>query len=386
MVNKNDTRVAWLFPSMELGNYWHPVFSKLTELFNHTIIYTGKWPGFTKGYEDKFTVELVGRTKRLETSQSLLGYNPGFDLVSPAIVSHLFQFKPQVVFTIAFSLWSFLAVLLKPICRWQVVIAYEGSSPTVDDCNSKFRIFWRRMITRFADAFITNTNQGKLYLTNILKADQNLVFHQPYEVPDIKALSAQKMDIDTIEIKSQKRPTFLFVGQVISRKGIKQLLSACVLLKEQNYCDYTLLIIGDGIQRNELEEFTQQHELQNCVKWLGWLDYSILSYYFQMVDVFVFPTLEDTWGMVVLEAMTFAKPILCSKCAGASEMVIHGQNGYIFDPDKTEDLAKIMKKFIDDPSICIEMGNQSKKLISQHTPETAAMFFNEVINFLQKTI
>lgn len=384
MDNKNNIRVAWLFPSIELGNYWHPVLSKFTDFFPDTIIYTGKWPGFTKGYEGKFNVEVVGNIKRIETSKSSLGYDFGFDLLSPAIISRLFQFRPQIIFTLAFSLWSLLAVLLKPIFGWQVIIAYEGSSPNVDYCNSKFRITWRQIITRFTDAFITNTNRGKYYLIDVLKADKNLVFHQPYEVPDIQALSAQKVDVDSIQIKLHKHPVFLFVGQVISRKGIDLLLEACVFLQKQNYCDYTLLIIGDGIQRNELEEFTQKHELQNCVKWLGWLDYSVLSYYFQMVDVFVFPTLEDTWGMVVLEAMTFGKPILCSQFAGASEMVIHGKNGYIFDPYQTEDLAKFMKEFIDNPSVSIEMGNQSKELISQHTPETSAIFFNEVISILKK--
>ncbi len=386
MDNKSDIRVAWLFPSMELGNYWHPVLSKFTDFFQKTIIYTGKWPGFTKGYEDKFTVEIVGETKRVETNQSSLGYNSGFDLLSPAIINHLLQLKPKVVFTMAFSLWSFLAVLLKPICRWKIIIVYDGSSPTIDNCNSKLRILWRRAIAHFTDAFITNTQRGKFYLTNVLKADENVAFQQPYQVPDIKALSAQKIDIENIDINLQQHPIFLFVGQVISRKGIEQLLESCVLLQEQNCCDYTLLIVGDGDQKQELEEFAQNHGLEKCVKWLGWLDYSVLSHYFQMVDIFVFPTLEDIWGMVVLEAMTFGKPILCSKYAGASEMVIHGENGYIFDPYQTEDLANIMKKFIDNPSTCIEMGNQSKELISKHTPETSAIFLNEVINFLQKTM
>lgn len=378
MDNQSNTRIAWLFPSMALGSYWHPVFSKFTQTFKNTIVYTGKWPGFTEGYEDTFTVELVGKTKRIETSQSSLGYNPGFDILSPAIINRLFGFKPQVVFTSAFSLWSLLAVLFKHLGGWQIVIVYEGSTPTIDACNSKFRILLRRMITRFTDAFITNNQRGKFYLQNILKAEEHLVFVRPFEVPDVKAMSASQGEIE--RIKKYQYPIFLFTGQVIPRKGIHLLLQACVLLKEQNCCDYTLVIVGDGEQRNELEEFTQQHELQNCVKWLGWVDYGALSAYFQIADVFVFPTLEDTWGMVVLEAMAFGKPILCSKWAGASEMVVEGENGYVFDPHTPEDLMKLMKQFIDDPSNGPSMGSQSKQLISQHTPEAAATFLNKIVD------
>ncbi|MBD2773265.1 glycosyltransferase [Iningainema tapete] len=379
MDNKSNIRVAWLFPSMRLGSYWHPVLSKFTQNFKNTIVYTGEWPGFTTGYEETFTVEVVGKTKRIQTSQSPLGYNPGFDLVSPEIISHLFKFKPQVIFANAFSLWSLLAVLFKSFGGWQIVIAYEGSTPTVDACNSTLRIFLRRIITRFADAFITNNQRGKLYLTNILKAKENLVFVRPFEVPDVKAMSARLGDFEIIRLKSQ-HPIFLFIGQVIPRKGIHLLLEACVLLKKQNFYDYTLIIIGDGEQRNDLELFTQQHGLQTCVKWLGWLDYSVLSAYFQMADVFVFPTLEDTWGMVVLEAMAFGKPILCSKWAGACEMVVEGENGYVFDPHNPEHLAKLMKYFIENPSLGTSMGYQSKQLISQHTPEAAATFLSEVVD------
>ena len=378
MDSKTDIRVAWLFPGMVLGSYWHPVLSKFTQNFKDTIVYTGEWPGFTEGYEDTFTVELVGKTKRIETSKSSFGYNPGFDLVSPAIIGRLFRFRPQVVFTIAFSLWSFLAVLLKPLCGWQVVIFYEGSAPTIDACKSKFRILWRRIITRFVDALITNNQRGKLYLTNTLKAREDSVFVKPIEVPDVKAMSARLGDIEGITLKLQ-HPIFLFVGQVVPRKGINFLLEACVLLQKQNCCDYTLVIVGDGTQRKELEEFTQEHGLQNCVKWLGWVDYGAVSAYFQVADVFVLPTLEDTWGMVVLEAMTFGKPILCSKWAGACEMVVEGENGYVFDPYNPEYLAKLMKHFIDNPSVGASMGSQSKQLISQHTPEGAATFLSEIV-------
>jgi glycosyltransferase involved in cell wall biosynthesis len=381
MDNKNSIRVAWLFPWLSQGNYWHPVLSKFTQAFNQTNIYTGCWTGFTEGYEDTFNVELLGKVQRLQTSQSSQGYNSGFDFLSPAIINRLFIFKPHIIFASAFSLWSLLAALLKPLFGWRLVIVYDGSSPTIDASQSKIRLFTRRIIASLADAFITNNLLGKQYLINTLKAKQDTVYAKPYQVPDVKALSVNEStkieEIEENNLNNQEQ-VFLFIGQIIPRKGIHLLLEACVQLQAQGYENYTVMIIGEGPQRTELENYCLKHGLQNRIQWIGSLEYSRLCPYFQKADIFVFPTLEDVWGMVVLEAMVFGKTILCSKWAGASEMVVDGDNGYIFDPKNPIEIAKLMKYFIDNPDASTSMGAKSKELISQHTSEGAAEFLIQV--------
>ncbi|QYO62491.1 hypothetical protein [Leptolyngbya sp. 7M] len=127
-----DLRVAWLFPSLRLGNYWHPVLSEFTKTYPQTIVYTGDWPGFSPGFEGAFTVETVGRMQFMDLTQSKTGYGQGFIKVSPAIVGRLLRFKPDVIFTSGFCLWSILSLLFKPVGGWRVVIVYDGSSPGVD--------------------------------------------------------------------------------------------------------------------------------------------------------------------------------------------------------------------------------------------------------------
>jgi glycosyltransferase involved in cell wall biosynthesis len=114
----------------------------------------------------------------------------------------------------------------------------------------------------------------------------------------------------------------------------------------------------------------------------GWVEYGRLGAYFQQADVFVFPTFEDVWGMVALEAMVFGKPVLCSKWAGAAEVIVEGENGYIFDPYEPEGLAIAMRRFLDHPELIESMGKQSQQLISQNNPSSAAQFFVEVISYV----
>ena len=385
MVNRSDLRVAWLVPEVELGAYWQPVLREFTKVFKNTVFYTGRvWSGFDPTLPGASAIQLVGETKFVETTKIETGYDRGFIAVSPSIIGHLLKFRPQIVFPQAFSLWTVLVVLLKPICGWKIAIIYDGSSPNTDFRDSSFRTFVRRILAKFADAFVSNSQAGKRYLVEALNVPEAEVFTRTYLVPDAKTL-LKPLSEDQQSL-GLKQPIFLYVGRITARKGIKTLLQACAILKKQGYSDYTLLIVGKGDQQDELEAFIKEQDFPEQVNWVGWVDYGSLGAYFQQADIFVFPTFEDVWGMVVPEAMVFGKPILCSNGAASCELVVEGENGYIFDPSNAQELSEKMRIFIDNPDLIESMGESSRQLISQKTPETAAKAYVEVTSFLMKSV
>lgn len=376
MNDTDDLRIAWILPVAWF--YWHPVLSEFTQIFPQTIVFTGLWPGFAEGFKDSFTVKEVGKINFIETSQTSTGYGTGFTYLSPKIVGQLLQFKPDIIFADSFRIWTLFALLLKPLGKWRVILAYEGSSPSVDYRNSVVRLSLRRMMVKASDAYITNSQAGKDYLIKVLNAEESCVFARPYEVPDSKSLSGQLNNAEASSPKLQ-RPVFFFVGHLVRRKGLHLLLEACAILQGQGYNEYTLLVVGDGPQREELEAFSKNHNLEEQVKWIGQVNYDRLGAYFQEADVFVLPTLEDTWGMVVLEAMLFGKLVLCSRRAGTAEMIIDGQNGYVFDPNQPEKLAELMHWFINNPTLISIMGEKSKQTIDKYTPEAVSRSLAEVV-------
>ena len=135
---------------------------------------------------------------------------------------------------------------------------------------------------------------------------------------------------------------------------------------------YSAVIVGDGADGATLRELAISRGLEDQVHWVGRVDYEELGSYYRACDVFVFPTLEDTWGVVVLEAMAFGKPILCSKHAGSKELIFDGENGYIFDPRHPHELAELMAKFIREPGLGEKLGAKAKQVISPYTPCHAA--------------
>ncbi|MGA7936691.1 MAG: glycosyltransferase family 4 protein [Kovacikia sp.] len=374
MQSAESLRIAWLLPVAWF--YWQPSLSEFARLFPKTTVFTGLFPGFAKGLEGTLQVEVIGKFQVIEINQDDNSYGDHFTYLSLGIIGHLLKLRPQVIFSSSFGVWTIIALMLKPLLWARVIIAYEGSSPGVDYRNSAIRLFVRRVMVWLADACITNSQSGKDYLIEMLHARQERVFLQPYEIPDEKTLPGSAA-IDA-NLDSLQRPIFLFVGQVVPRKGLPLLLEACADLQARGHNNFTLLVVGDGCQQEELKEFCQENHLNDRVQWVGRISYDQIGSYFKSADVFVFPTLEDTWGVVTLEAMLLGKPILCSTGAGTSELVVHGENGYVFVPNNTANLADLMQKFLIDPDSINSMGARSQQIMAQYTPEAAAKCLAQV--------
>jgi glycosyltransferase involved in cell wall biosynthesis len=375
----NFTRVAWLLQGA--GAYWQPIMSNFTRLFPKTTVFTADWTGFLPGFEDTFKVIQVGTMKVFSLPLNPSGYNPSFTYLPLGIIRHILQFQPQVIFTTGFSVWTILALCLKALLHWRVVIVYDGSTPGVDYQGSPLRMFLRQKFTRLADAFITNNKAGALYLATALGASEQRIFCRPYLVPDPLTYQPHS-EVPLLHFSLLPRPIFIFAGHVIPRKGLRELLHACALLRNQGHSNYTLLVVGDGVQRQELESFVIANHLGEQIKWIGYVPYEKVGAYFQQADVFIFPTLEDVWGLVAVEAMMFGKPVLCSKWAGAVELVIDGENGYVFDPHEPEKLAELMRRLLENPNLIKAMGSRSKQIMASHTPQEVADFLSQVVKFV----
>lgn len=373
----DNIRIAWLVPSVEAGAYFGPIIRECNRIFKETVFYTGKvWPNFSSEDPGAHQVQVVGNTRFMESVEVESGYSQGFIVASPAIALDLVKYRPDVIVASAFSLWTLIALLLKPIWRWKVIVVYDGFSPNTSSKATSLRSIIRSGMGRSIDMFIANNRGAEDYLTQTLKLSSEKVLYYPYLTSDVQSLKGKSANIQAEQ--PLKKPIFTYVGRLIERKGIKALFAACALLEEAGYTDYSLLIIGEGEQQAELKAFAQRENLSAQIIWTGWVEYQQLGECFQLTDVFVFPTYEDVWGMVVLEAMAFGKPVLCSKWAGAMEMIEPGESGYLFDPHHPEELAKLMQYCIDQPAIIAEAGIAAQEKVSQYSPTTTAQIIADL--------
>jgi glycosyltransferase involved in cell wall biosynthesis len=365
----SGTRVAWLFPSLARGYYWQPIFKEFVARCPHTAVFTSVWPGFVPGYEHSFSIHTLPGLRYIDIRKRTADARRGFIGTPMSIVRKLAAFRPDVLFASGFSGWTVCALLFKLLRRSRVIIYWEGCSVHALG-SSKLQTVLRRWIARFADAAVSNTDEGTKYLRDVIGMPESKLLCYPCQVPDVNLLCSGAGGSPP----AFRRPVFLYVGGLTWRKGWRYLIEASGLLVKQGFRDFTVLFVGAGDKQEEQEmrEAVKNHGLDGIVHQIGSVAYHDLGSYYSSCDVFVSPTRQDTWGVAVLEAMAFGKAVLCSKYAGSRQMVEHGENGFIFDPSDTQQLSSYMARFIQDEYLARRLGARALEKMTPFTPAHAA--------------
>jgi glycosyltransferase involved in cell wall biosynthesis len=136
-------------------------------------------------------------------------------------------------------------------------------------------------------------------------------------------------------------------------KGIPTLLKAIALVAKK-HSSVRLVIAGEGSWRNRLEEEAAQLGVQDKVSFLGWQDdvATLLGSW----SIFVLPSLDEGFGVAVLEAMASGLPVVASDVGGLRELVQDGQTGFLVPPNDVNQLADKLLFLLDDPDLRMRMG------------------------------
>lgn len=155
-------------------------------------------------------------------------------------------------------------------------------------------------------------------------------------------------------------PVFLFVGQLIRRKGIDTLLEAYSRYRRTVFSPWELWIVGKG----ELEPLTRK---LNGVKNLGFKSPQEVAEIMGQAGCLVIPSRLDHWGLIIHEATCAGLPILATQTCGASvELIQNGYNGYTFPPDDPLTLSDLMK-YISENGLAEAMGKHSLQMSSRYS-------------------
>lgn len=134
---------------------------------------------------------------------------------------------------------------------------------------------------------------------------------------------------------------FFCCSRFIEGKNLQFLIDAFIQYRRRTQKDaWDLVIAGDGPLYAPLSRYVQDLLLTRHVHLVGRKNYSDLPHFYASAGAFVFPSLSETWGLVVNEAMAAGLPVLVSKTAGCQQDLIrNGVNGYVFDPTDLNQLA-----------------------------------------------
>jgi glycosyltransferase involved in cell wall biosynthesis len=144
---------------------------------------------------------------------------------------------------------------------------------------------------------------------------------------------------------------FLLVGRMIERKGFRNFIEAWSEASRHRQSPITAVFVGSGDEEDALKRRTRELNLKN-VLFVGKLEPGELARYYASADIFVFPSLEDVWGLVVNEALCFGLPLMASKFAGSTQGLIKNSDlGTVFDPSNLSEFAALLIELASSPPL-----------------------------------
>lgn len=156
------------------------------------------------------------------------------------------------------------------------------------------------------------------------------------------------------EIATTHESKIVFVGRIEKRKGISTLVEAIPYVHNQH--PYAVFyIIGDG---SSIDIFSLIHkfipvDFLSRVRYQGYIaSQARLNYFYKSAEICIFPSLYESFGLTIIEAMSYAKPIIASRIGGIPEIITHGVNGILIPPGRPKILANAINMLLVDTKLC----------------------------------
>ncbi|HZS61986.1 MAG TPA: glycosyltransferase family 4 protein [Gemmatimonadaceae bacterium] len=192
---------------------------------------------------------------------------------------------------------------------------------------------------------------------------------------EVSALAGDDVPIEVIpyavEMPSRKasrhdEATILYVGRLVERKGVAYLIDASASLPKAR-----IVIIGDGPEREALENRAKERGVTDRVEFRGWVTPGDLDRAYSSATVFALPAVVDKrgdtegLGMVLLEAMSYYVPVVTTALGGITDIVENDQTGLIVPPNDSEALAAALRRLIDDRALAARLGTAGERMIEE---------------------
>lgn len=253
----------------------------------------------------------------------------------PSVIKYLNHNYDHIVVTNYADPTGMMAVFWMKVRRIAYEIEGDGAFPHenkgIKSAIKKF--LFKGAVTCFSTANL----HDDYYLKN--GVDKSLIVRYPFtsiskeEIAYTKISEEEKMQLKK-DLSIPERKIVLAVGQFIYRKGYDVLIDAAALLDEE----YGFYVIGGTPSTEYVDRINRKH-LTNF-HFIDFMESNELKKYFSVADVFVHPTREDIWGLVINEAMANGLPIVTTnRCIAGLEMVKDDDVGVITEINNPNSLA-----------------------------------------------
>lgn len=246
----------------------------------------------------------------------------------------------------------------------KVIIHLHGSEfkDFYNSGNQKLKKQIEELFT-IVDCTIVLGEDWKQFIKKICPKAKVSVINNAIKIPEI------------MEKNENTIPQMLFLGALIKRKGVLDLLQALKELIDKRIFDFKLLIAGAGEEEVELKKYVIDNNLSKQVEFLGWITKEDKANILKEADILILPSYNEGLPIAILEAMAYALPVISTNVGSIAEAVIDNQNGYLINSGDIKLLAEKIQLIISD--------REKWKIFSLKSRELAENKFSEDV-FISK--
>ena len=177
--------------------------------------------------------------------------------------------------------------------------------------------------------------------------------------------------------------TVLFMGVLIKRKGVADLIRAVDILKKKNRLDNVKFVIaGSGVEEAELKTMCKKLELDKYINFVGWTSGEKKERLFRESQMLVLPSYNEGLPVSILEAISYGMPVVATCVGDISAAIIDGENGYLVEPGDVDALANSIYKLISEKANWQKKSESARKISISQFDETG--FFETILNLYRK--
>lgn len=230
------------------------------------------------------------------------------------------------------------------------------------------------LIKRFAnkcDGVIVPTYSTEEYLRMI--GVKTPTFVQPTGIEYQKFQDVRHEDIEALrkKLKLGDERVFVSVSRLSNEKNIDFMIEAIDALRRETKVPFRFLMIGDGHQRDRLQQKIGELGLTDRFTLVGAVPPDEMATWYRLGDAFLFASKSETQGMVILEAMAAGLPVVAVRSSGIEDVVRHGYNGFK-TPEKQDQWRAEVKKLLEDEALRSKLSGQALEFARDYSVEQFA--------------
>jgi glycosyltransferase involved in cell wall biosynthesis len=270
-----------------------------------------------------------------------------------------------------FTAW--IAIAAAKWCRVPILFVTDSHSlrswKTQSSLKLRFKRWLVQQIFSLGTATLVSSTGGVEYLKSLGLTNEKISLVPTAVDNDWWTCEAAKVDRDAVRAAWRipaDGTVILFCAKLQPWKGPSDLLEAFARADVPNT---HLVFAGDGPERAELEKQVRELDVDDRVRFLGFVNQSRLPSVYCASDVFVLPSLFEPFGLVVNEAMLCGLPVVVSDRVGAKfDLVRPGENGYVYPAGNVQALAAVMQEILPNSELRARMGAAARRRMETWSP------------------